>query len=83
MPKKNIWANLQRIIQLFTQKIATMLSRIKKSSKNFTIYHSGISVVDPDPEPYPDWIRIQEGQNDPQKYRRKGNKFIFALDVLF
>ena len=28
MPKKKIWANFQRIIELFTQKIVTKLSKI-------------------------------------------------------
>ncbi len=28
MPKKEIWANFQRIIELFTQKIVTKLSKI-------------------------------------------------------
>jgi hypothetical protein len=28
MPKKIIWANFQRIIELFTQKIVTKLSKI-------------------------------------------------------
>ncbi len=28
MPKKNIWANFQRIIEFFTQKIVTKLSKI-------------------------------------------------------
>ncbi len=44
-------------------------------------YYISPPCSDVDPDPYSDWIRIQEGKNDPQKIE-KVNKFE-VLDVLF
>ncbi len=53
MLKKKIWANFQRIIEIFTQKIVTMLSKIMVwdpgSGKNlFRIPDQGVKKA-PDP----------------------------------
>jgi hypothetical protein len=61
MLKKKIWANFQRIIELFTQKIVTRLSKIwgwdPRSGKNiFRIPDPGVKkgtgsqIPDPDPQ---------------------------------
>jgi hypothetical protein len=54
MQKKNIWANFQRIIELFTQKIATKLSKIR------WVWDPGSEIREPEktiPDPGP---RVQK-----------------------
>jgi hypothetical protein len=53
--KKKIWANFQRIIELFTQKIVTKLSKIWlwDSGSGKTLFR----IPDPDPQHW--WIRIR------------------------
>jgi hypothetical protein len=52
--KKNIWANFQRIIELFTQKIVTKLSKVWVWDPGFEIRDPGpgknlFRIPDPDP----------------------------------
>jgi hypothetical protein len=65
MLKKNIWANFQRIIALFTQKIVTKLSKIwvwdPGSGKNL------FRIPDPWVKKAPDpgsWIRIHNTESE-------------------
>ncbi len=55
MPKKKIWANFQRIIYLFSQKIGTMLSKIwvwdPGSGKNLSRIQGSKRHRIPDPDP--------------------------------
>jgi hypothetical protein len=62
MPKKKIWVNFQRIIELFNQKIVTKLSKIwvwdLGSGKNlFRIQGSKRHRI-PDPDPQHWWDNI-------------------------
>jgi hypothetical protein len=47
MPKKKIWANFQRIIELFTQKIVTKLSKIWVWDLGSGIQDPGAKAPDP------------------------------------
>jgi hypothetical protein len=49
MLKKKIWANFQRIIELFTQKIVTKLSKIWVSDPGSKIRDSEKPIPDPGP----------------------------------
>ncbi len=44
MPKKNIWASFQRIIELFTQKFVTKLSKIWAWDPGSEIWDPGLGV---------------------------------------
>jgi hypothetical protein len=50
MEKKKIRANFQRIIDLFTQKIVTKLSKIWVWDPGFGKNLLGIPIPDPDPQ---------------------------------
>ncbi len=73
MLKKKIWANFRRMIELFTQKIVTKLSKIwvwdPRSGKNlFRIPDPGPGVKkSPDP--------------DPQHCRKVGPLLIFSISL--
>jgi hypothetical protein len=61
MPKKKIWANLnfQRIIEVFTQKIITKLSKIRVWDPRFGI--RGKPIPDPGSATLPDLIDNKNG----------------------
>jgi hypothetical protein len=64
MLKKKIWANFQRIIQLFTQKIVTTLSKIRGWDPGSEIRDPRSGIRDPgseirDPEKTYSGSRIQ------------------------
>ena len=47
MLKKKIWANFQSIIELFTQKIVTKLSKIRVPDRGSEIRDPGSGIWDP------------------------------------
>jgi hypothetical protein len=57
MLKKNIWANFQRIIELFTEKIVSKLSKI-------WVWDPGSEIRDPE--------KIYSGHPDPGSRGQKG-----------
>jgi hypothetical protein len=85
--KKKIWANFQRIIELFTQKIVNKLSKIWILDPGSEIRdpektYSGSQIPDPGVEKAPDpgsWIWIRNiGQHKPLKGGR-GSRFQLPL----
>jgi hypothetical protein len=83
MVKKKIWANFQRIIELFTQKIVTKLSQI-------WAWDLGSGIRDPEKTYSGSWIqgskrhRIPDPDQDPQhcaeqpEFRHNKHFFVYS-----
>ncbi len=69
MLKKKIWANFQRIVEVFTQKIFNMLS-------NIWVWDPGSEIRDP--EKTYSGSRGQKGTGSRIRNRNTGYKYIFV-----
>jgi hypothetical protein len=90
--KKKIWANFQRIIELFTQKIVTKLSKIwvrdprygirdPRSGKNlFRIPDPGVKKA---PDPGSGSATLKSGAEGPQKNVKSEKKILLYRNRYF